>query len=209
MIINYLKTSLRTLSKHKVTTFINVTGLAVAIAATLLIMLWVNNELHFDTYHKNSDEIYRITCTRDNPENKSRQIMEYSPLLLADLAKNTIPEIEVTARLFTSSWATPILRLKDKFYSEHRYAYVDKGWFDIFKYEFLEGRPVDFFRNPFSIILTLAFILLLIACINYNNLTTAEAVRRGLGTISLALLTVFTIIAGNIRGNLAHKIRHE
>ncbi len=154
MIVNYLKTAIRIILRNKITTLINVLGLSIAMTATVLIILWVNNELSFDTYNNDSDRIYRVTCVTDNPENKSKQIMEYSPLLLADFARNTIPEIEASARLFTSTWSIPILRLNDELYSEPKYAYIDRGWFELFKYNFLEGGSEAFFRNPFSVILT-------------------------------------------------------
>lgn len=154
MIINYIKTAVRNLFKNKVTASIHIIGLSIGMTATLLILLWVNNELNFDRYHPESDRIYRITCVTDNPVNRNKQTMEYSPLLLADIAKNTLPEIGASARLFTSTWSIPILKVNDELYSEKKYAYIDKGWFDVFKYDFIEGGPAEFFDNPFSIILT-------------------------------------------------------
>lgn len=152
MIPNYLKTAFRNLLKNKTTTIINITGLSFGMAATLLILLWVNNELSFDRYHPQSNRIYRITCVSSDFGNK--QNSEYSPLLLSDLAKKTIPGIEASGRLFTSNWSVPIVTINNESFYENKYAYIDSGWFSIFKYEFVEGSPAAFFSNPYSIILT-------------------------------------------------------
>jgi ABC-type antimicrobial peptide transport system permease subunit len=154
MIINYFKVASRVLLKHKLTTLINIAGLSIAMTATLLILLWVSNELSFDTYHKNSERIFRITCTTENPGSKSRQVMEYSPLLLTDQAEKDIPGIEAMARLLTASWTTPVIKLNDELFREPKTAYVDKGWFRLFSYVFVEGSSEAFNANPFSVILT-------------------------------------------------------
>jgi putative ABC transport system permease protein len=60
MIKNYFKTAWRSLWKHRRMTFINITGLGVGMAATVLITLWVQNELSFDKFQPDADNIYRI-----------------------------------------------------------------------------------------------------------------------------------------------------
>jgi putative ABC transport system permease protein len=120
--MNYVKTAIRNLLKNKVTSSINIIGLSIGMATALLILMWVNNELNFDRYHPQSDRIYRITCVTDNSGNSNKQIMEYSPLLLAEVAKNRLPEIKASGRLFTSNWSIPIVRVNDELYSEKKYA---------------------------------------------------------------------------------------
>ena len=60
MFKNYLKTALRTLSKNKFYTSINIVGLAVGLATCLLIVLYVFDELSYDKYNVNADRIYRV-----------------------------------------------------------------------------------------------------------------------------------------------------
>lgn len=60
MIKNYFKTAWRSLWKHRVVSFINIGGLAVGMAAAVLIFMWVQNEFNFDNYHQNAGNIYRI-----------------------------------------------------------------------------------------------------------------------------------------------------
>ena len=60
MIKNYLKIALRTLSKYKGYALINIFGLAVGLASAILIMLFVQDELSYDTHHKNAESIFRV-----------------------------------------------------------------------------------------------------------------------------------------------------
>ena len=60
MIYNFLKIALRNLQKHKLHSFINIFGLALGMAATILIASYVFFELSYDKHHKNYDDIYRI-----------------------------------------------------------------------------------------------------------------------------------------------------
>ena len=61
MLKNYLKTAIRNLWRFKGYTFINVMGLAIGMAACMLILLFVKDELSYDTYHENADRIYRVS----------------------------------------------------------------------------------------------------------------------------------------------------
>ncbi len=60
LVFNYLKIALRRLRRHKGHSFINIAGLAVGMAACILMLIWVQNELSYDRFHKNADQIYRI-----------------------------------------------------------------------------------------------------------------------------------------------------
>ena len=60
MFKNYLMTALRNINRQKMYSALNIAGLAVGLAAFILIALYVQNELSFDRYHENSDRIYRV-----------------------------------------------------------------------------------------------------------------------------------------------------
>ena len=60
MLKNFLKTAARNFGKQRMTSLINVSGLAIGMTAAILIFLWIRNELSFDNYHKDSQNIYRI-----------------------------------------------------------------------------------------------------------------------------------------------------
>ena len=61
MIKNYLKIAFRNIIRHKAFSLINIAGLAIGMACGIFILLWVQNELSYDRFHKNADNIYRIT----------------------------------------------------------------------------------------------------------------------------------------------------
>ncbi|MEP7376965.1 MAG: ABC transporter permease [Chitinophagaceae bacterium] len=148
MIRSYFKTAWRSIWKNRVTSFINITGLSVGMTASVLILLWVQNETSFDNYHKDAGNIYRLTTRL--PE--QGWVWEATPLLLADAVKNEVPEIVNTARLSTNNW--PVFNVKGSLFYGKECAYVDNGWFSIFNYNFKEGNAASFYENPFSVILT-------------------------------------------------------
>ena len=148
MIKNYFKIAWRSLLKNKGTKAINVLGLSVGMTAAVFILLWVQNEMNFDDYHKDESSIYRLTTRLPS----QGWVWESTPLLLADAIKKEVPEIKNAARLYTSNW--PIFTIKDNQFFSKGCAYVDEAWFNIFRYDFKEGNAAGFDANPFSIILT-------------------------------------------------------
>lgn len=80
MIKNYLKIAWRNIQKHGVFSFINITGLAIGMACFIMILLWVQDELSFDTFHANRDNIYRVVADWEKNDWKG---LEASPAPLA------------------------------------------------------------------------------------------------------------------------------
>ena len=148
MIKNYIKIAWRSLWKNKTTSFINITGLSVGMAAAVLIMLWVQNELNFDNYHNDADKIYRLTT--HIPE--TGWTWESTPLRMAETAKKEIPEIERATKLFVNNM--PVFNINGHSFFQKKCAYVDNEWFNVFHFDFIEGGNTAFNQNPFSIILT-------------------------------------------------------
>jgi putative ABC transport system permease protein len=153
MLKNYFKIAYRFLLRRIIFSLINICGLTIGITAAVFIMLWVQNELTFDSYHPGANRIYRIAF-RDSADHNSPGYMEWTPLLLADASKREIPGIEKTAKLFIASWAVPIIDIKGEVFSENKYAFVDGNWFNMFHYEFLNGDANSFKQKPHSVILT-------------------------------------------------------
>ena len=151
MLKNYFKIAWRNLFRNKATTFINLFGLSVGMTAAVLILFWVQNEISFDNYHPDADNIYRITNTLKVNASEA-WVWESSPMPMADAAKNEIPEIEKSARLLTTG--NIVFNINNKLFSEEKCAYVDKNWFGIFRYDLVSGDIMAFNQNPFSIILT-------------------------------------------------------
>ncbi|TAN01983.1 MAG: FtsX-like permease family protein [Chitinophagaceae bacterium] len=151
MLKNYLKTAWRTVWKNKQVSFINMAGLSIGMTAAVFILLWVQNEMSFDSYHPQADNIYRITSIL-HLDKQNTWVWQTSPMLLARTAKREIPSIENIAML--QPGFQTVFNVNGHLFNEKDCAYVDKGWFSLFHYDFVKGSPENFFQNPFSILLT-------------------------------------------------------
>ncbi len=148
MLQTYFKAAWRSLFKNKTTALINITGLSVGMTAAILILLWVHNEINFDNYHPDAGRIYRLTTSLK----ENNWTWESTPLLLANAAKKSVPEIEKVTRLYVNNW--PVFKINGNLTYEKDCAYVDDDWFNIFRYHFMEGSAASFGKDMFSVILT-------------------------------------------------------
>ena len=153
MFKNYFKTSFRSLWKNKATGFINLFGLSIGMTATVFIFLWVQNEMSYDSYQPNKNNLYRVT-NAIHVSKEETWFWESSPMLIGESAVKQIPEVEKYARVIVNSWGGPVLSINYKLFSEKTSAWVDKSWFNIFHYDFIKGNAATFGKDPFSIILT-------------------------------------------------------
>jgi predicted permease len=149
MFKNYFKTALRNLWKTKGYSFLNIAGLAIGISCAALIFLWIEDELTYNHYFSNGQNIYKI---------KDRQtydgttfVFDATPGVLAQSMKAEIPGIKTTAR---TTWGERgLFSLGDKAIYEQG-LYVDSGFFSIFHFEFIRGNPVHAFSQLHSLIIT-------------------------------------------------------
>lgn len=151
MFLNYLKIALRYIRRHKGYAFINISGLAIGMATCILLLLWIQDELSYDTFHENAGQIYRI-----NAINHAGGIEEYSVESPAPVGPTLIeeyPEIESFARV-QSGWTGWYLHYGDKNFMEEHLAAVDPSFFRIFKFPFLKGNPETALLDRYSIVIT-------------------------------------------------------
>src|SRR5581483_11802556 len=85
MIRNYFKTAFRNLWKNKATSFINLFGLSIGMTAAVFIFLWMQNEISFDSYQPDKENIYRITNSIQVGKSET-WVWETSPMLFAETA---------------------------------------------------------------------------------------------------------------------------
>lgn len=152
MLKNYLKIALRNLWRNKLYTGLNVGGLAIGLAACLLMVLYVDHEFSFDHYHPKADRIARVTTVLKTPE--SPYSIASSPMLLAPVLKRDYPEVENAVR-FRMTGA--VVRVKGKLISEPDIYYADNDVFSVFAYDFLAGNPKRALVNPNSAVVTERF----------------------------------------------------
>ncbi len=148
-----LRSAWKNISRHQVSTGINILGLSIGMAAALFIFLWVQNELHYDSYHKDSDRIFRIKnfLTVDKG---TVWVWENSPLRLGMKARTDIADIEAVAHFRPMVFDAPFVKVKDEVIKETQAAAVDSNWFDFFDYKVLSGNLEGFKKQPFSVVLT-------------------------------------------------------
>ena len=95
MIKNYFKTAWRNLLNNKFYSAINITGLSIGLAVGIMVLLWVQNELSYDRFHKNAADIYKINSHLGT--GSSTQVWEGAPGPLAIFSKQ-IPEIKTVCQ---------------------------------------------------------------------------------------------------------------
>ena len=149
MFRNYIKTTFRNTSRHKGYTFINLAGLAIGMACTLLILLWVKDELSYDRFHENGRDIYRIMSygTKYMIEGT-----EGTPAPLGPAAKEEVPGVLNYARF--SDVPKLVVRYQDKVFYETRGLIADPSIFEIFTFPFVQGNPKTAFTQPLDIVIT-------------------------------------------------------
>jgi putative ABC transport system permease protein len=114
---SYLKTAVRNFWRNKSFSFINITGLAIGMAVSFLILLYVRNELSYDRYHKNSREIFRIALRMD-AEGRTLDIASV-PAPMGPKSVETYPEIINSARIRESN--KKIVQYEDNIFEESRF----------------------------------------------------------------------------------------
>src|SRR4051812_49190022 len=109
MIKNYFKIAWRSLARHRRMTMINVAGLGMGMAATVLIVLWVQNELSFDKDQPDAANIYRVKSYLTINKTET-WVWEHAQYILADHAVKDIPEVEIATRLRPNNYAAINMR---------------------------------------------------------------------------------------------------
>jgi len=148
MIRNYLKVAIRNLLRQKVFSFINIFGLALGISCTALIGMWVNDELSYDRFHNDYEDLHRITATL--PEMKVHAAVSSAPL--AQAFKNEIPEVEDAVRI--TDHRGDLMRVGDIRFEEKRIIFADSNFFKIFNFPFIKGDKETALLNPEGIVIT-------------------------------------------------------
>lgn len=149
MLRNYLKIAIRTLSRHKLYTAINILGLAVGLASCILISLWLQGEMSYDRFHEHSNDLYLVP-TFHTYGDQSFTIMG-GPPALAPALKTDFPEILNATRYV--SFARPLVRYGDKCFTE-RVAMADPAFIEMFTIPFVSGNSATALQSPHSLIIS-------------------------------------------------------
>ena len=149
MFKNFVKIAYRNLLRNKGFSMINITGLAIGMAATMLIVLLIQHELSFDQFHENKNRIYEVW----NHATFNGKISCWNSVSdpLGPALKKDIPEIEAIARIKQN--VTNRLSAGEKKLTKSGYI-TDSGFLKIFSFPLLEGDVSTALRDKFSVVLT-------------------------------------------------------
>lgn len=154
MIYNFFKIALRNLQKRKLHSFINIFGLALGMAATILIASYVFFELSYDKHNEKYSDIYRIYSTIYLPNGESVE----GPATLGTIAPQLHEQIpEITQAIRMQGFGNMDIYYKESIFSSNKLLWVDSSFFDVFSFEFISGNPSDALTQKRSLVLTQSF----------------------------------------------------
>ena len=146
------KRTFRNLWRHRLYSALNLSGLAIGMAAAMLIILWVQNELRFDGYHSRAKNTWRIKTDLKINDTET-WYWGTTPMKITELCAQT-PGIVATTQVMMLRSSTAVLRRGAEFFEEKDFAYIGPGWFETFDYEFAEGSAEGFGERPNDLLLT-------------------------------------------------------
>src|ERR1022692_71573 len=151
MLKNYFKTAWRNLRKNKVFSFINIAGLAIGMAACLLILQYVNFELSYDQFNKNVSDIYRVY----NDRFQNGKLIQHGTITYSAISKamqNDYPEVINHMRVLP--WGNNIITSGDKKFGDQFVIAVENSFLSMFSYSLIAGDYKTALKDPYTVILT-------------------------------------------------------
>ena len=151
MFINYFKTGLRNIRRHKGYSALNIMGLAVGLAVCILIFLNVQDELSYDRFHVNAHRIFRMIEFEYLTNGEVLAFTQQGPELAAIL-KSDFPEIEESTRF--DKMSNRLVRFGDRLFYENGFAFADPQFLTMFTFPLKEGDSHSVLADPSSIVIS-------------------------------------------------------
>ena len=150
MFSNYFKTALRNLLRNKVYSFINIIGLSLGLTCSMLIILYVKDEVSYDRFHENVANIYRIDSKNIKPDGSVENSSGYSGYFQGPRFAAAIPEIKYFVRYLQNN-----LDIKNgtEIKSQEIF-YTDSSFFSAFSFPLLSGNPATALKEPNGIVIS-------------------------------------------------------
>ena len=149
MFRNYLVTALRNIARHKLHSFINIAGLAVGLACVIFVLMFIRDELSYDTWIPGTQNLYRVEKTSYIPGREPFAVARV-PFLMPAAMRDGIPEVTAMTRL---NYNFMTLFAGGRQFREN-VAEVDPNFFGIIRLPLLKGDPDRVFRDPESLVLS-------------------------------------------------------
>ncbi|MDB4581602.1 ABC transporter permease [Draconibacterium sp.] len=150
MVKELLKHSWRSLKKQKGYVFINILGLSIGIACSLIITLFIIHQLSYDQYHEKKDRIYRLTL--DGKIGEQEVIVSSTASVIGPTIKNDFPEVENFCRMNT--FGETIVKDEDRIFTITDFAEIDSTFFEIFSIPLLKGNSKTVLNAPNTMVLS-------------------------------------------------------
>ncbi len=152
MFKNYFKIVFRNAKKHPMYVLINLVGLAIGMAVSIVILLYVQFELSYDKYHPDAERIYRVSRAWFNQDGEESLHLGHLAPPFGPLIQSDFPEdVEVAARLFNFN---ALIKSGDDAMEEERFFFADPEAFDLFSWKIIEGEAQKALTEADGIILT-------------------------------------------------------
>jgi len=151
MFKNYFKTAWRNLLKNKFYSLINIAGLTVGLVVGILILLWVQDERSFDSYHQKTADIYRMELWGGTGASKQIWTQVVGPM--GPLAKKELPEVTEQVRVCYNYFFS-LYRYQDKVFADETVYFADPTLFSVFDFPLVEGNAAQPFADAHSVVIT-------------------------------------------------------
>jgi len=149
MLHNYIKIAFRSLLKNSVYSFINITGLSIGIASSLLILLWVADEYAYDRFHKKYDSIYKLYQSQQWVQGIGTGTS--MPYPLKEVIKDKSSKIE---HIVMTNWGEGnMLQVGEKRLNKFGLS-ASEDFFNMFSFDMVKGDPITALSDPTSIVIT-------------------------------------------------------
>ncbi|MEQ9426045.1 MAG: ABC transporter permease [Cyclobacteriaceae bacterium] len=151
MLKNFLITSIRSLKKQRLFSVVNILGLTIGLTTSILILLWVQDEVSYDNFHSEINQIYRVYEWQTYSGGNS--FPTYStPGILADALGDKYPEIEASAQ-FSPIYSDLVFTYENNLFYESEGYFTGPEIFEIFSFQFLVGNPENCLTRPRTLVL--------------------------------------------------------
>ena len=150
MLVNYLKSAYRHLKKYRFFTFINITGLAIGLATSVLLFLYIRYELSYDQFHQNHENMYRVISHVKRPGGKSMDVPQTLPEI-GPAMEREMPEVRAACRIFERDVT---LKQDENLFADIQLMFVDSSFFDVFTFPAHKGNAVAALKTPGQVLIT-------------------------------------------------------
>ncbi len=150
MFKSFFIVAFRNILRQKAYAVINILGLAIGLACSILIVLFVSHELSYDKFHEKGDRIYRLYLDGKIGEQELKGAWTAVPIAPAFMEE--FPELEAACRM--ERWSEIIVRYEDKIFHEDNVLFADSTFFNIFSFNLLKGDPDEVLREPNTVVIS-------------------------------------------------------